>query len=254
MDIDLKSYLDLKADEYNHPGFIPNDPICVPHLLSEKADIEITGFLVATIAWGNRNSIIKNGMRLLELMNNEPFNFVMQATDADIRELNFVHRTFNSIDLQFFIRSLRRIYHEEGGLEEAFSHGNDVKEKIDNFRKRFLEIPHEKRSEKHLSSPVNGSAAKRINMYLRWMVRKDKRGVDFGLWSSVPPSELVIPLDVHTGNVARELGLIKRKANDWRAVDELMQSLRKFDPDDPAKYDFALFGIGVNKDLSIEKF
>jgi uncharacterized protein (TIGR02757 family) len=209
-----------------------------------KEDIEIVAYLVSTIAWGQRKSIIKNGERLIEIMENNPHEFILNYTP---QKLDFVHRTFNAIDLDFFFRSLRNIY-ENGGLENAFSAHPEIegiKGRIVHFRELFLDTEHEKRSEKHISNPLKGSAAKRINMFLRWMVRDDKQGVDFGIWKSVPASELFIPLDVHTSRHARNLGLIQRKQDDWKALEELMSKLRKFDPVDPAKYDFALFGIGA---------
>lgn len=241
---ELREYLDFKAEQYNTRDFIESDPIQLPHLFTKKEDIEIVAFLVSTIAWGQRGTIIKNGERLIEIMENDPHEFILNYTP---RKLTFVHRTFNSTDLDFFFRSLRNIY-ETGGLEEAFSLHPEiegVKGRIIQFRERFLETEHEQRSVKHLSNPQKGSAAKRINMYLRWMVRNDKQGVDFGIWKNISPSELCIPLDVHTSKHGRNLGLIQRKQDDWKALEELMAHLRTFDPIDPAKYDFALFGIGA---------
>jgi len=241
---ELCEYLNFKAEQYNTSNFIESDPIQLPHRFSKKEDIEIIAFLVSTIAWGQRKSIINNGERLIDIMEHNPHEFILNYTS---RPLEFVHRTFNAIDLDFFFRSLRNIY-EKGGLEAAFSTHREIegiKGRIVNFRELFLSVEHEKRSEKHLSNPMKGSAAKRINMFLRWMVRNDKQGVDFGIWKSVPASELYIPLDVHTSRHARNLGLIQRKQDDWKALEELMSNLRKFDPIDPAKYDFALFGIGA---------
>lgn len=241
---ELKEYLDFKADQYNHPDFIATDPIQLPHRFSQKEDVEIAAFLISTIAWGQRKSIIKSGERILEIMENDPFNFIQNYTSKDHR---FVHRTFNHIDLDFFFRSLRSIY-SNGGLEKAFgSHSeiSGVKGRIIHFRDEFLKTEHQDRSLKHISNPAKNSAAKRLNMFLRWMVRNDNHGVDFGIWKSIPTSELMLPLDVHTSNNARALGLLSRKQNDWKALDELMENLRKFDPSDPVKYDFALFGIGA---------
>ncbi|NVK63983.1 MAG: TIGR02757 family protein [Flavobacteriales bacterium] len=241
---ELREYLDFKAEQYNTRDFIESDPIQLPHRFSKKEDIEIVAFLISTIAWGQRKSIIKNGERLIEIMEHNPHEFILNYTS---RPLEFVHRTFNAIDLDFFFRSLRNIY-EKGGLEKAFSPHPEiegVKGRIVNFRDIFLSTEHEKRSEKHLSNPMKGSAAKRINMFLRWMVRNDKQGVDFGIWKSIPTSELYIPLDVHTSKHGRNLGLIQRKQDDWKALEELMTQLREFDPVDPSKYDFALFGIGA---------
>lgn len=247
----LKEFLDFKAEEFNQTGFITDDPISIPHLFEQKEDIESIGFIVATIAWGQRKTIINNGHKLVDIMGNQPYHYIMNASKSDLNDLKFVHRTFNAEDLAFFIRSLRRIYTEnpEQGLESAFLNGNSTQERIAGFRETFLSEPHEKRSEKHVSNPLTGSAAKRINMFLRWMARNDKKGVDFGIWNQFKMSDLYIPLDVHTGNVARKLGLITRKANDWKALEELMDKLRKFDPADPCKYDYALFGLGVTKEI-----
>ncbi len=247
---ELKDYLEEQTDRYNNKAFITDDPVSIPHLFTEKKDIETIGFIVATFSWGNRKSILKNGELLVNIMGNEPHNFVMHASEAELADLKFVHRTFNAADLRFFIHSLRQLYTKhENGLEVAFAGENGMQHRIFNFRTQFLTTPHEKRSEKHISNPLTGSAAKRINMFLRWMVRNDKRGVDFGIWDSIQPAELYIPLDVHTGNVARKLKLIRRKQNDWKALEELMANVRKFDPADPCKYDYALFGVGVNQAL-----
>lgn len=241
---EIKEYLDFKTEQYNTSNFIETDPIQIPHRFTKKEDIEIVSFLVATIAWGNRTSIIRSGERILDIMEHDPHNFILNYTSKPI---DFVHRTFNSIDLDFFFRSLRNIYENEG-LEQAFSNHPEiegVKGRIIHFRTLFLSIEHDKRSEKHISNPLKNSAAKRINMFLRWMVRNDSTGVDFGIWNSIPTSELYLPLDVHTSNNARDLGLITRKQNDWKALDELMANLKSFDSNDPVKYDFALFGIGA---------
>lgn len=241
---EIKEYLDFKTEQYNTSDFIETDPIQIPHRFTKKEDVEIVSFLVATIAWGNRTSIIRSGERILDIMEHDPFNFIQSYTS---RPIEFVHRTFNSVDLDFFFRSLRNIY-ENGGLEQAFSNHPEiegVKGRIVHFRELFLSTEHDKRSEKHISNPQKNSAAKRINMFLRWMVRNDATGVDFGIWNSIPTSELYLPLDVHTSNNARDLGLITRKQNDWKALDELMENLKTFDSNDPVKYDFALFGIGA---------
>lgn len=241
---ELKEYLDFKAQQYNTPVFIESDPIQLPHRFSKKEDIEIVAFLVSTIAWGKRSMIIKSGERLIDIMGNDPHNFILDYTTSS---LSFVHRTFNNVDLDFFFRSLRQLY-QQGGLEAAFEPHADypgVQGRIIQFRERFLETAHEPRSEKHLSNPAKNSAAKRLNMFLRWMVRNDNCGVDFGLWNNIPMSELYIPLDVHTANVSRELGLLQRKQNDWKALEEIMNVLKKMNPADPAKYDYALFGIGA---------
>ena len=245
--LDLKEFLDYKAEEYNSPKFIDSDPIQLPHRFIKKEDIEIVSFLVSTIAWGNRASIIKSGERLLQIMENSPYDYIQNYTDNQAKYLKFVHRTFNSNDLDFFFRSLKNIY-KNGDLESAFKKNNEVfgsQGRIINFRTLFLETEHELRSQKHISNPIKNSAAKRLNMFLRWLVRKDEKGVDFGIWNSIPTSELSIPLDVHTANTARQLGLITRKQNDGKALEEMMIKLREFDCNDPSKYDFALFGLGV---------
>lgn len=242
---ELKEFLDFKALQYNHPDFILDDPIQLPHRFTRKEDIEIVALLVATIAWGKRAMIIRSGERIIDLMGESPYEFVMSYSPNELP--SFVHRTFQGDDLDFFFRSLRQIY-EGNGLEAAFSPYPDfpgVRGRIIQFRKQFLDCPHEKRSEKHLSDPAVNSAAKRLNMFLRWMVRKDQCGVDFGLWPSISMAELCIPLDVHTATVSRELGLLTRKQNDWKALEEIMTTLRFFDSEDPAKYDFALFGVGA---------
>ncbi len=242
---ELKEYLDFKAEQYNQRSFIETDPIQLPHRFSKKEDIEIIGFLVASIAWGQRGTIIKNGERLIELMDGEPHHFVQGYST---QELSFVHRTFNAVDLDFFLRGLRHVYENHGGLENAFSLHPQISGtagRIVSFREKMTEVEHEARSQRHISNPSRNSAAKRVNMYLRWMVRNDKQGVDFGIWNTVPPSELYVPLDVHTGRVARKLGILTRKQDDWKALEELMTNLRTFDPVDPVKYDFALFGIGA---------
>ncbi len=246
---ELKEFLDEKVIQYNNPTFIESDPIQIPHLYSLKEDIEIAGFLTATIAWGNRKMIIRNAYRMMELMGNAPFDFIQNHTEDDLHVMeHFVHRTFNLDDFKFFITSLKNIYTHHGGLESIFSNNcteNSSQNAIHKFKQVFFEIPHQQRSMKHVSDPLNGSAAKRINMFLRWMVRNDHKGVDFGIWKSMSPAILSCPLDVHSGNVARKLGLLHRKQNDAKALKELDQSLRKMDATDPVKYDFALFGLGV---------
>jgi len=246
---ELKDFLDEKVIQYNTTDFIDSDPVQIPHLFSQKEDIEIAGFLSATIAWGNRTMIIKNSHRMMELMGNTPYDFVMSHTASDLERLQtFVHRTFNGIDFTHFIHSLQNIYQHHGGLESVFSKNIQtlsMQESISEFKKIFFEIPHQRRTQKHISDPMNGSAAKRINMYLRWMCRQDNKGVDLGIWKNIPPSMLSCPLDVHSGNVARKLGLLSRKQNDGKALNELDLKLRELDPIDPVKYDFALFGLGV---------
>lgn len=251
---ELKEFLDAKVEQFNTPDFIPHDPIQIPHLFTDKEDIEISSFLVATIAWGNRKSIINNSNKLMDLMDNAPSDFIKNHEEQDLDRFDgFVHRTFNSEDCKTFMSSLQYLYSNYGGLEHAFAKAynekNDLQEAISMFKTMFFEIDHLPRTQKHVSDPMKNSSAKRINMFLRWMVRKDNAGVDFGIWESIPMSALSLPLDVHTGNVARKLKLLKRKQNDAKAVAELGKVLRKFDPVDPIKYDFALFGLGAFKEL-----
>ena len=246
---EIISFLNYKSNQYNNIKFIETDPIQIPHLFNKKEDVEISGFLTSTISWGNRKSIIKSAEKLIELLDHSPYDFILNHKKRDLDTLKpFVHRTFNGIDLIQFVKSLKHIYKNYNGLEEIFR--NNIKDDslqyaIHKMKKIFFEIPHTNRTKKHISDPMRGSAAKRINMFLRWMVRDDTRGVDFGIWKSISPRYLSCPLDVHTGNVARKLGLIQRKQNDHKAVMELDKKLREFDLIDPVKYDFALFGLGV---------
>lgn len=245
---ELKSFLDEKVDFYNRPDFIESDPILIPHRFSIKEDIEIAGFLSATIAWGNRKMIINNASKMMDLMGNSPYDFVMSHSSEQLEGFDkFVHRTFNSTDFKTFITGLQHIYTNHNGLEALFVkvENNSLQKNISDFKKIFFEVEHLQRTQKHISDPLNNSAAKRINMFLRWMVRNDTAGVDFGIWKNVSPSYLSCPLDVHSGNVARKLGLLTRKQNDAKAVLELDTNLRILDPNDPTKYDFALFGLGV---------
>ena len=246
---ELKEFLDAKVIQYNNPKFIESDPIQVPHQFSIKEDIEIAGFLTASIAWGNRKMIISNANRMMELMGNSPYDFVMNSKKHHLDNLEgFVHRTFNAEDFIFFIKALRNIYQNHGGLQSIFQKHitkTSIQPAIHEFKKIFFSIDHPERTMKHVGDPFKGSAAKRLNMMLRWFCRNDKTGVDFGIWKSISPSILSCPLDVHSGNVARKLGLLKRKQNDAKALFELDTNLRMFDAEDPAKYDFALFGLGV---------
>jgi uncharacterized protein (TIGR02757 family) len=247
---ELKEFLDFKFDQYNQPSFIETDPISIPHLFSSEEDIEIAGFLTATIAWGQRKSILKNARRLMQLMGNTPYSFIMDASDEALENAsNFVHRTFNNADTLYFLKALRHIYREFDGLksvfEKSFQEKQEIKDCLADFRALFLSFQPAARTGKHVSDVTRGASAKRLNMYLRWMVRADKRGVDFGIWKTIPSSSLYLPLDVHTGNVSRKLHLLQRKQNDWKAVEEVTACLRTFDPTDPVKYDFALFGLGV---------
>jgi len=241
---EMKEFLDFKSEQYNHPSFIQSDPIQLVHRFEQKEDIEIMGFLMATIAWGNRKSIITSGERLLAIMEQQPYSFI-----KDYKPFNspFVHRTFNSEDLNTFFQRLNAIY-QHGSLEQAFAEHPDytgVFGRIVRFREQFTHVDFPQRTHKHIANPLKNSSSKRLNMYLRWMVRNDKKGVDFGIWNSVSPAELHLPLDVHTGNVGRKLGLLQRTQNDWKAVAEIQEQLVKMDPLDPCKYDFALFGLGA---------
>lgn len=246
--LDLKDFLDEKVVTYNNPKFIESDPIQIPHNFSKKEDIEISGFLTATIAWGNRKSIINNSKKLMQLLDNAPHDFIVNHNESDLIKLeSFVHRTFNGIDCITFINALQNIYNNHNGLEPLFNklNNNNLQLAISKFKQVFFEIEHLQRTQKHISDPLKKSAAKRINMFLRWMIRQDHAGVDFGIWKSISPSQLSCPLDVHSGNVARKLGLLNRKQNDAKALNELDNNLKILDPEDPVKYDFALFGLGV---------
>ncbi len=246
---ELKSFLDEKVIQYNTLDFIESDPVQIPHLFSQKEDIEIAGFLSATIAWGNRTMIIKNSHKMMNLMGNAPYDFVMSHTEDDLQRLeSFVHRTFNGQDFATFITSLKNIYNKHKGLEAVFSLNQEkdsMQKSISEFKKKYFEVPHQYRTQKHVSDPMNNSAAKRINMFLRWMIRQDNKGVDLGIWKSICATSLSCPLDVHSGNVARKLGLLTRKQNDGKALSELDMQLRELDASDPVKYDFALFGLGI---------
>lgn len=250
---ELKIFLDEKADQYNHPEFIENDPIQIPHRFSVKQDIEIAGFLAATISWGNRKAIIKSAERMLDIMGNSPYDFALNYSEKDLKQIQnkSIHRTFNGEDFTYFIRQFNRIYTENESLENLFKVNDseiNFQHAIERFRSNFLGTE-KHRTHKHVSSPYKNSSTKRIIMFLRWMVRKDKRGVDFGIWEDIDQRHLSIPLDVHTGNISRKLGLISRTQNDWKTVEELDLVIRQFDDKDPAKYDFALFGLGVTKEL-----
>ncbi|RZS93647.1 TIGR02757 family protein [Aquimarina brevivitae] len=246
---ELKEFLDEKAAFYEHPNFIETDPIQIPHQFSLKQDIEISGFLTATISWGNRKSILNNAHKLMNLLGNSPYDFVMSYNEDSLGELSsFVHRTFNGDDLKYFIKGLHHIYTTYGDLENFFvqyKEASYLQEAIHHFKKEFFTLSHLPRTQKHVSDPLKNSAAKRINMFLRWMVRNNKAGVDLGIWKGLSPAQLSCPLDVHSGNVARKLGLLQRKQNDAKALKALDTQLRKLDPHDPVKYDYALFGLGV---------
>ena len=248
--IELKAFLDLKVLEYNAFSFIEQDPISIPHKYSNREDIEISAFFTATISWGQRKSIIHNALCLMELMENEPHYFIMNSDERDWeRFIPFVHRTFNGLDTIYFLKALQNIYKNHGGigqcLEQLYKSSGDLPTALMELRKIFFSVGDPGRTSKHFSDIARNSAAKRLNMFLRWMIRKDESRVDFGLWEGIPASVLFIPLDIHSGRVARKLGLLDRKQNDWKAVVELTENLRRFDPEDPVKYDYALFGLGV---------
>lgn len=249
---ELKIFLDEKVIRYNQKEFIDNDPIQIPHMFKNKQDIEISALLSATIAWGNRKSIIKNAKSMMERMDMSPYEFVVNANTKELKQLDgFVHRTFNDLDFKFFVKALQNLYKKHKSLENLFlikEEDIDTFHAIENFRNHFF-MGEVNRTSKHVSSPAKNSAAKRLNMFLRWMVRRDAQGVDFGLWQKIPMSKLSCPLDVHSGNIARKLGLLNRLQNDYKAVKELDKSLRTLDTQDPVKYDFALFGLGVNDDF-----
>ena len=248
----LFDLLEEKAAFYNNPDFIEKDPISIPHLFTKKEDIEIAGFLAAALAWGQRVTIINKSKELMSRMDNSPYDFILNASENEILSLStFVHRTFQGEDCMYFFHAIQQIYLRHGGLEATFSAGyqvnQSIKESITGFREVFFSFDHLHRTRKHVPDPQTGSAAKRVNMFLRWMVRDDNKGVDFGIWKNIKASSLLCPLDLHSGNVARKSGLLERRHNDWQAVEELTANLRLFDPVDPVKYDFALFGTGVNK-------
>ena len=249
--MDIKEFLNLKVEEYNNSSFIKDDPIQIPHLFNKKEDIEISGFLTSTISWGNRKSIITSSIKMMKLMDNDPHNFIINHSEKDLKKLlKFVHRTFNGYDFIQFITSLRHIYMIYIGLEKVFAENiknQSMHNSIHEFKKIFFEIPHTDRTKKHVSDPFKGSASKRINMFLRWMVRKDTSGVDFGIWNKISTSILSCPLDTHTLKIAQNLNLVSRTQNDIKTLIQLDSKLRLFDPIDPVKYDFALFGLGVDK-------
>ncbi len=250
----LKGFLDEKVEEYNRPGFITLDPISIPHRFSKKEDIEISGFFAAILAWGQRKTIINKCLELFRLMDNAPHDFLINHTEDDLRIfLGFKHRTFNEVDTLYFIHFLSWFYRNNTSLEEAFliGHTEDqhaMENILTQFHSLFFSLPEAPpRTRKHIATPLRKAACKRINMYLRWMVRSDERGVDFGIWKRISPAQLVCPCDIHVDRVGRKLGLITRKQTDWQTALELTQRLREFDPLDPVKYDFALFGLGVEE-------
>lgn len=286
-DFNIKAFLDRKVDEYNKPGFIEHDPICIPHRFTNKQDIEIIGFFAAVLAWGQRKTIINKCIELIDRMDGVPFDFVKNHQDSDLAQLlGFKHRTFNDTDLLYFVSFFKHHYAHHDSLEYAFirqdrqtefrpeygeggqrvtsdllsspvcyaqalqAEGRLVENALNTFRDYFFSLPdYPTRTRKHISSPVQNSACKRLNMFLRWMVRDDCRGVDFGLWKQIMPAQLICPCDVHVERVARKLGLIQRKLSDWKTAVELTEKLRLMDANDPVKYDFALFGLGVEGEL-----
>ncbi|MFS8615936.1 MAG: TIGR02757 family protein [Solitalea sp.] len=274
----LRNFLDAKVDQFNQPGFIADDPVCIPHLFTRQQDIEIMGLWAAVLAWGQRKTIIAKCRQLIELMDGVPYEFITGHEESDLTGfLSFKHRTFNATDALYFIAFFRQHYAEYGSLEEAFTEplnagltdipspvptrvsrpvsspvsGREPVEKyLNNFSRRFFSLPDfPRRTMKHIPAPERNSACKRLNMFLRWMVRNDHKGVDFGLWKKISPHQLICPCDVHVERVARKLGLIQRPGGGWRTALELTLNLRKLDPDDPVKYDFALFGMGVTGEI-----
>ena len=251
---DLKIFLDKKVEEFNNVSFIKDDPVCLPHLFDKKQDIEIAGFFAATFAWGIRKTIINKGMSLFQLMDNAPYDFCRHHTESDLKKLEgFCHRTFNDTDLLYFISFLKCHYSKNNSLESAFFNKatmnakDDMIEKALNYFNQYFfsmeDIP--SRTKKHVAAPNRNSSCKRLNMFLRWMVRHDNKGVDFGIWKKIKPSDLICPIDLHVARVSKKLNLLSRKQLDWLAAIELTEQLRKFDPADPVKYDFALFGLGI---------
>ncbi|MBL4677676.1 MAG: TIGR02757 family protein [Mucilaginibacter sp.] len=257
MNQNLKSFLDEKVAQYNRPEFIANDPIVIPHLFRKKQDIEIMGFWAATLAWGQRVTIIKKCKELIELMDGAPYDFIMNHEEPDLKKmLHFKHRTFNDIDTLYFIAFFRHHYSHHKSLEDAFipTDGNYSPFRgLGGFRSYFFSLPdYPHRTMKHVSSPAQKSTCKRLNMFLRWMVRKDDNGVDFGIWNKIKPADLICPCDLHVDRVARKLKLITRKQTDWQTAVELTEHLRQLDSLDPVKYDFALFGLGIEERWGIE--
>lgn len=251
----LQEFLDHKYNQYNNYQFVSEDPISIPHRFSRLQDIEISGFFAAIFSWGRRSTIIRNSNKLLQMMDNAPYDFILHHQEKDLKPfLSFSHRTFNATDLLFFIGALHDYYNTFVSLEFAFSahileQDKDVKNALIGFQEIIFAGPHPVRTRKHLSSPARNSACKRLNMFLRWMVRSDLQGVDFGLWNNISPSQLIIPMDIHVSRVARRLELIEKETVNWTNAVNLTNELREFDPEDPVKYDFALFGLGV-----MEKF
>jgi len=252
---DLRQFLNQKVDEFNQPSFIKNDPISIPHQFKSKQDIEIAGFFAAMFSWGNRTTIIQKTKELMARMNMSPHEFCTNYDKKDFKRLKgFKHRTFSEEDLVYFVEFFHHHYRKRNSLETAFSKwigcdDENIENALDGFKKYFFSLEHLRRTEKHVSSPAQKSTCKRMNMFLRWMVRKDAEGVDFGIWQKISPSQLICPIDVHVARVARRLGLLNRKQTDWLSAIELTDNLKMLDADDPVKYDFALFSLGA-----MEKF
>lgn len=250
---DLKGFLDSKVAEYNRPDFIPNDPICIPHQFSDRQNIEIMGFIASILAWGQRKTIINKCNELIDRMGGDPFDFIVNHREEDLRALlGFKHRTFNDTDLLYFVAFFRQHYERYASLEDAFLIGQERREEVEieqslnNFKSYFFSLPdYPARTRKHVSSPLQKSTCKRLNMFLRWMAREDNAGVDFGIWKRIKPSQLIAPCDVHVERVARKFHLITLDKVNWKTAIELTANLRLLDPEDPVKYDFALFGLGV---------
>lgn len=252
----LKDFLDRKVNEYDQPSFIANDPVCVPHAFSKKQDIEIAAFFAAIFAWGNRTTIIQKTRELMQMMDNSPHEFILRHKEKDRRRFeSFCHRTFNVTDLLYFVAFLQYHYSKSGSLEDAFvppafTSDEPLEDALNYFNQYFFSLSHvPHRTRKHIASPAKNSACKRLNMFLRWMVRSDGKGVDFGIWKKFHPSQLICPLDLHVARVAKRFGLLNRPHADWQSALDLTAHLRKFDGTDPVKYDFALFALGV-----VEKF
>jgi uncharacterized protein (TIGR02757 family) len=259
----LKAFLDAKVAQYNRPEFIENDPVTIPHMFSQKQDVEIMGFWAATLAWGQRVTIIKKCKELIVLMDGAPYDFIINHEEPDLKKLlKFKHRTFNDVDTLYFIAFFRQHYERFESLEDAFVLPSPLKGEqkvqgaeaaLNHFRSYFFSLPDfPHRTKKHVSSPSQKSTCKRLNMFLRWMVRKDDNGVDFGIWNRIKPADLICPLDLHVDRVSRKLNLITRKQTDWQTAVELTERLREFDPNDPVKYDFALFGLGIEERWGVQ--
>jgi uncharacterized protein (TIGR02757 family) len=250
---DLIAFFNKKVDQFNQPSFIKDDPVFVPHQFKKKQDIEISGFFAATFAWGIRTTIINKSMELMKRMDMRPHDFILHHSDNDLKALlDFKHRTFNATDLLYFIEFLKHHYRSNDSLESAFFSSRDyvsedvVEKGLNHFYKYFFSLEDApSRTRKHVAAPQRNSSCKRLNMFLRWMVRKDNCGVDFGIWKNISPSQLICPVDLHVARVAKRFGLLDRRQVDWQSAIELTQYLRKLDAEDPAKYDYALFGLGI---------